>query len=174
MNTCILDLLAVTDSSLLPDIAAIPDFGLYMDQCLQFVNSYGPRGPLVSAHMVNNYVKAGILPPPENRKYYRSHIVCLLLLSRLKSVSSLSSASFFLASMGGGQAFYDSYTIIQEYLLSAKSRLSTLLSSLSSSVDASSPLFSLLVSLDASLLCLVSDSILPRISDKRPELDIDV
>ena len=56
---------------------AFPDIGLYMDQII----SYMPRqlihygeGELLTSAMVNNYIKDGLLPRAEGKRYSRVHL----------------------------------------------------------------------------------------------------
>ena len=55
----------------LPDWEKLPDFGMYMDQMITFVNRSfpGTEGRLdLTASMINNYVKAGIIDKPSGKK----------------------------------------------------------------------------------------------------------
>lgn len=75
--------------------ADIPDIDLYMDQVLTFLER--KLAPItddknerpITKTMINNYVKAGVLPPPEKKKYTREHMIYLLLLYFLKSLYSI-------------------------------------------------------------------------------------
>lgn len=67
----------------------LPDYGLYSDQLISFIESklqqyYDDK--LLTASMINNYVKLQMMPKPINRKYYREHIAHLIIISLLKSL----------------------------------------------------------------------------------------
>lgn len=73
----------------LPRWEELPDFELYMDQVLAIINRYLSGYPTfegkgLTASMVNNYVKMGVLPPPERKKYSRVHIARLIMICILK------------------------------------------------------------------------------------------
>jgi hypothetical protein len=71
----------------------IPDFGLYMDQVVTFVErqckslfSDGER--VFTAAMVNNYVKFGLVNRPDGKKYGREQLAQLLMICVLKQAVS--------------------------------------------------------------------------------------
>ena len=71
----------------------LPDIALYMDQLI----SYMPRqliptetaGDPLTAAMVNNYIKAGLLPRAEGKRYDRRHLAYLTAICALKPVLSM-------------------------------------------------------------------------------------
>ena len=73
----------------------LPDIGLYMDQVLTLVERQltmyrrGDDDRLVSAAMVNNYIKDGLVPRAESKKYAPSHLALLLMIGTLKQVLSI-------------------------------------------------------------------------------------
>lgn len=75
----------------LPRWADLPQFDLYMDQVVQYVNEL--LAPLdlgeLTATMVNNYVKKGVITPPTKKKYSRGQVANILIIAILKSVFSL-------------------------------------------------------------------------------------
>lgn len=79
----------------LPAWDRLPDIDLYMDQvlllvdrCLRGFPGYEERG--LTASMVNNYVKQGVLPPPVKKRYGRDHLACLLMICVLKPALPIS------------------------------------------------------------------------------------
>ncbi len=79
----------------LPPWDRLPDIELYMDQVLLLVDrslqgfpGYDERG--LTASMVNNYVKQGVLPPPNKKRYGREHLACLLMICVLKPALPIS------------------------------------------------------------------------------------
>lgn len=65
----------------------IPDFGLYMDQVLTYVdkNLPGLSGfSALTAAMINNYVKAGMIDKPLGKKYSRDAVAQLMMVCLLK------------------------------------------------------------------------------------------
>ena len=72
---------------LLPEWETLPDFGLYKDQLISFINRSlpGVSGRLdLTASMINNYVKAGLIGKPCGKKYSREALAQLLIVIQLK------------------------------------------------------------------------------------------
>ena len=71
----------------LPEWEQLPDIGLYMDQIMTLMDRVFavkfPKGELTKA-MINNYVKAGLLPRPSGKKYEREHLARILMIYILK------------------------------------------------------------------------------------------
>ena len=85
-----------------PRLSELPEFELYMDQVIALAEKY--LSSLMPDHknsltpsMINNYVKSGVLPPPKNKKYNRSHLAMLLIICTAKSVLEISVISDVLA-----------------------------------------------------------------------------
>lgn len=73
------------------DWEQLPDFSLYMDQVLSYMERQvlrfdGDDG--LTAAMVNNYTKGGLLPRAEGKKYSREHLAYLTVICVLKQVLS--------------------------------------------------------------------------------------
>ena len=71
----------------LPDWEKLPDFGLYMDQVITFVSRSFPGNegrPELTASMINNYVKAGLMDKPSGKKYSQAALAQLLMIMQLK------------------------------------------------------------------------------------------
>ena len=74
----------------LPAWQELPELELYMDQVLSLIARYlggypgfDKRG--LTAAMVNNYVKQGVLPAPKKKRYSRAHLAQLLIICLLKT-----------------------------------------------------------------------------------------
>lgn len=73
----------------------MPDIYLYMDQvitCLQGMLKFydiDEKNPLITNSMINNYVKNGVVERPVKKKYSRSHLARLYMISLLKQVLSM-------------------------------------------------------------------------------------
>ena len=78
---------------------AMPDIGLYMDQIISYMPRqlihYGEGEALTSA-MVNNYIKDGMLPRAEGKRYSRTHLAYLTAICALKQVLSVRDASLLI------------------------------------------------------------------------------
>lgn len=74
-----------------PDYEGFPDIELYMDQIIDFLtrSKTSLRDEKLSSAMVNNYIKAEILPRARGKKYSREHLVQLAAIIRLKQVLSV-------------------------------------------------------------------------------------
>lgn len=70
----------------------LPDFSLYMDQVLSYMDRqilrFDPSDGLTAA-MVNNYTKSGLVPRAEGKKYSREHLAYLTVICVLKQVLSV-------------------------------------------------------------------------------------
>ena len=67
----------------------LPDFALYMDQVLSYMDRQVIRfneGDALTAAMVNNYTKSGLVPRAEGKKYNRDHLAYLTAICVLKQV----------------------------------------------------------------------------------------
>ncbi|QNO19105.1 DUF1836 domain-containing protein [Caproicibacterium amylolyticum] len=99
-----------------------PEIYLYMDQVLTFMETqlhlFEQEGsPLLTSSMVNNYVKDGVLPRPEKKKYSRSHLVQLTILCLLKQVLSIPNIHLLLNDLerrGDMHTLYDCFCTAQE------------------------------------------------------------
>lgn len=80
---------------------AMPDIGLYMDQIISYMPRqlihYGEDEGLTSA-MVNNYIKDGMLPRADGKRYSRTHLAYLTAICALKRVLSVRDASLLIRS----------------------------------------------------------------------------
>ena len=69
----------------------LPDFSLYMDQVLSYMDrqvlNFSEDDALTAA-MVNNYTKSGLVPRAEGKKYNRDHLAYLTAICVLKQVLS--------------------------------------------------------------------------------------
>ncbi len=82
----------------LPRYNEFPVFELYIDQVISFVTEAVAdfnRGdePILTASMINNYVKNGVLNPPVKKKYNREHLAKLVVIcigKRMLPISHIS------------------------------------------------------------------------------------
>ncbi|MBR6521606.1 MAG: DUF1836 domain-containing protein [Oscillospiraceae bacterium] len=75
----------------LPRWNELPDIELYMDQVLALMAKYmqgvaSGEDKVLTASMVNNYVKMGLVPAPVKKKYSRSHLARLVIICVMKQV----------------------------------------------------------------------------------------
>lgn len=78
----------------IPRWEQLPGIALYMDQVLLVLGGmlepFAADGtPMVTATMINNYVKMKLTPPPEKKKYSREHLAWFFLICLLKKVLSM-------------------------------------------------------------------------------------
>ncbi len=69
----------------------LPDFSLYMDQVLSYMDRQVIRfdeDDGLTAAMVNNYTKSGLVPRASGKKYGREHLAYLTAICVLKHVMS--------------------------------------------------------------------------------------
>ena len=89
MNTQIKDALGDSMRGFrLPRYHELPDMGLYLEQTTKYINQcIGPLGfPLLTGSMIRNYIKQGLVLPPENKQYRATqiaHLICIVLLKQV-------------------------------------------------------------------------------------------
>lgn len=98
----------------------LPDFPLYMDQLLSYMDRQVLRfeedGGLTAA-MVNNYTKSGLLPRAEGKKYNREHLAYLTAICVLKRVMSVKDMGMVLqAEQKSGKDPVSAYGLFRENL----------------------------------------------------------
>ncbi len=80
---------------ILPRWGSLPDIELYMDQVIILLDKYlGPfmkreGEKLITASMVNNYVKQGLVPAPVKKRYQRPHLAHLIMVVGFKQIFSM-------------------------------------------------------------------------------------
>ena len=83
----------------LPRWDELPDFDIYMDQVVFFINqklaplNVSETDKVITSSMVNNYVKNSIVKPPNKKHYKRYHLAYLFVVSILKRSYSLDEIS---------------------------------------------------------------------------------
>lgn len=82
----------------LPKYEEIPNVGLYLEQITKYINEYlAPFEDLtITASMISNYVKKGLIANPVKKQYYREQIAYLFFIAAAKSVLSLDNIALFL------------------------------------------------------------------------------
>ena len=95
--------------------SASPDLGLYMDQVITLITRmyeplYGDATcGYLSASMINNYVKAKLIPRPTGTKYGREQIAMLAMIVSLKQVTTMEDIRAMLT-LSDGQTMEELYT----------------------------------------------------------------
>ena len=97
------------------DWAAMPDIALYMDQVISYLPwqtiDTGDEPPLTSA-MVNNYIKDGLLPRANGKRYNKEHLAYLTAIVLLKNVLSVKDIKLLLGEQiheGEVEDFYEHF-----------------------------------------------------------------
>ena len=106
----------------------LPELELYMDQVVVVLESklaglLPPRDRLITPAMVNNYVKLGLIPKPNKKKYSRRHLaylVVILLMKELFPIAQIRTAiQMQTAREGSGSKAYDLFCTETEHALAA-------------------------------------------------------
>ncbi len=108
--------------AVLPRWRELPDLELYMDQVLALTERYlgacpGLDSRGLTAAMVNNYVKHGVLPAPQRKRYSRSQLARLLMICVLKPILPIASIRELLETgirANSEEAFYDGFCTLFE------------------------------------------------------------
>ena len=106
----------------LPRYEQLPDIGLYMDQVIALTDRsleslFGQDASVLTASMVNNYVKQRLLLPPVKKRYSRKHVACLIVICTLKQVLSIPEISVLLNELLADDDFaqrYNEWCALQE------------------------------------------------------------
>ncbi len=83
----------------LPKYEDIPDVGLYLEQTVKYINSYFEHfeGMNLTASMVSNYVKKGLIASAVKKLYYREQIAYLIFIAVAKNVLSMENLNLFIS-----------------------------------------------------------------------------
>ena len=91
----------------------LPDISLYMDQIISYMTrqliTYDGGDALTPA-MVNNYIKDGLLPRADGKKYGKVHLGYLTAICALKQVLSVKETQALLAAGGADREPEDLYS----------------------------------------------------------------
>ena len=96
----------------LPAWEELPDLALYMDQVLSLTARYLPGGAdkALTAAMVNNYTKSGLVPRAAGKRYGREHLAYLTAICVLKHVMSTRDIDLLLnEELQGGRTIAQGY-----------------------------------------------------------------
>lgn len=116
-SSALLEICDLLATQKLPRWRDLPDLDLYMDQVLALINRYLGGYPTfdskgLTASMVNNYVKMGVLPAPVQKKYSRTHLSRLIMTCILKPTLPISSIQMLISSEPDSlseEEFYDRF-----------------------------------------------------------------
>ncbi|MFA7589026.1 MAG: DUF1836 domain-containing protein [Acholeplasmataceae bacterium] len=120
----------------LPRYDELPELELYLEQVLIYVNNTifdifslnnHQNEEIVTPSMINNYVKNKLMAPPNKKKYRRSHIACIIAITILKQVGSLTDVSNGIMSLtnaiGGSEAYNTFIDFLESALRASASEL---------------------------------------------------
>lgn len=102
------------------DWDGLPDIELYRDQVLGYMkrqHSLQPEEAQLTGAMINNYIKSGLLPRANGKKYTKDHLVYLTAICSLKQVLSVSETDELLKlqpNLADVQGFYENYLEMME------------------------------------------------------------
>ena len=92
---------------------SLPDIDLYMDQVVSYLSrqSTGGKAPVITSAMINNYVKDGLLPRANGKRYNREHLASLTAISLLKNVLTVKDMHLLLSQfkLGANAPQYDDF-----------------------------------------------------------------
>lgn len=103
----------------------LPEIELYIDQvvCILQNNlsifSKNSETPIITASMINNYVKQDVIKPPVKKKYNREHLSFLFVICILKRLMSISEIGDSIQTMLKVYSIQDGYNLFCEELENA-------------------------------------------------------
>lgn len=82
----------------LPRYHEIPDVGLYLEQTTKYISGHlePVLGGSLTASMISNYVKKGLIANPVKKQYSREQIAYLIFIALAKNVLSLDALRGFI------------------------------------------------------------------------------
>ena len=91
---------------------ALPDIDLYMDQVVSYLprQSTGGKPPAITSAMINNYVKDGLLPRANGKRYQKEHLVYLTAIGLFKNVLTVRDIRLLIENLhaaGEEEVFYE-------------------------------------------------------------------
>ena len=90
----------------------LPDIPLYMDQVLSLMSRqtirFGEEDALTAA-MVNNYIKDGVVPRAEGKRYHAEHLAYLTMVCVLKQVLAVKDAALLTGSAMETRSVQENY-----------------------------------------------------------------
>lgn len=98
----------------------LPDIELYRDQVLSYMkrqHSLQPENAQLTGAMINNYIKSGLLPRANGKKYTKDHLVYLTAICSLKQVLSVGETDDLLKlqpEIADAKKFYEDYLAMME------------------------------------------------------------
>jgi hypothetical protein len=102
------------------DWTNLPDIELYRDQVLSYMkrqHSLQPEDAQLTGAMINNYIKSGLLPRANGKKYTKDHLVYLTAICSLKQVLSVGATDSLLKlqpEIADAKKFYEEYLTMME------------------------------------------------------------
>lgn len=94
---------------------AMPDIELYKDQVLGYLqrqHTLDPEARQLTGAMINNYIKSGLLPRANGKKYNKNHLAYLTAICALKQVLSMAETDMLMKMQPQGadaEEFYQEY-----------------------------------------------------------------
>lgn len=107
----------------LPRYQEIPNVGLYLEQTTRYIaECFAPLlDGVITASMISNYVKRGLVSNPIKKQYSREQIADLIYITAVKTVLSMEDIRLMLGlqrQAWGTQAAYEYFCVALEQMLS--------------------------------------------------------
>lgn len=105
------------------DYRDLPEIALYMDQVLGYLDQQlavfrsADEENILTKTMINNYVKAGLIPKPVKKKYTPDHLASLIMIYFLKNVVPMQTIEALTDPPGETEALYARFNEIQQRVL---------------------------------------------------------
>ena len=160
-----------------------PTIELYMDQVVTYLERLlklfddgDVKNKYITSSMINNYVKEGYVKRPVNKKYDRSHLITLYIMSLLKNVLPIPLIAGSLSEYvdeGNYKLFYDEFGKLQDKAFEEVSdKLTTILGQTAEdNYESDLRLFALQLTSQANAYRLVAEKVLSTLNAEKLEVE---
>lgn len=129
-----------------PSWEDLPNISLYNDQVIEYTLSIFSPLELedtyhITRSMINNYIKLGMLPATEKKKFKREHLALLLMITFFKTTFTVKEINDLIQKLGELDVqhiytlFIQTYKDINNHQLTTESAISTAIQSVISKIE---------------------------------------
>lgn len=151
----------------------LPEIDLYMDQVITYMDKQlclfqrSENNKLLTSSMINNYVKDGLLPRPQHKKYSREHLAGLMIICLLKQVLSIPDISTLAKELQSELSMEELHEAFSSMQKEALSQVCQRVNDQAREGEAGLKKLALILSVEANARRIVAERILSELDDKK-------